>query len=402
MHQLCHNIVFVQGFKNGAIYDFNTERVFWVNDLACKTIVKLIKVDNQFDEEELAYITELSKENLYDPYFIISEYLPIKDNKIALELAWLEITQTCNAKCVHCYQGNCHTAAKNTLPIEKWKQVICKLKEKSVQRIVVIGGEPCTHKDIKEILLCLAEHEINTTLFTNGTLFDESLIQIIVDNSDYIKVKVSLYGHNAIVHDKITTIDGSFEKMVSNLKSLLEQGVQIDIAVVAMKENEEYLDDIRFFAENLGLRYSGYDVIRNVFGGTQNEHSPIKKDVIAKAKFSKPSFYTSKGQFDRNCHQNTCWYGKIAITETGDVLPCVFERNITYGNVLSSSIDEILNSSILKANWFRDFSYIHTCKDCEFRYACRDCRPLGISLNGNISGKNPRCLYNPYTGEWGE
>ena len=47
-----------------------------------------------------------------------------------------------------------------------------------------------------------------------------------------------------------------------------------------------------------------------------------------------------------------------------------------------------------------DFNFIEYCKDCEFRYSCKDCRPLGISVKGSITSQNPRCKYNPYTGEW--
>jgi predicted nucleotidyltransferase len=47
-----------------------------------------------------------------------------------------------------------------------------------------------------------------------------------------------------------------------------------------------------------------------------------------------------------------------------------------------------------------DFSKINTCKDCEFRFACKDCRPLAFAENANISEKTPRCTYNPYEGKW--
>ena len=40
------------------------------------------------------------------------------------------------------------------------------------------------------------------------------------------------------------------------------------------------------------------------------------------------------------------------------------------------------------------------CKDCEYRFACKDCRPLAKSVDGCQNGKNPRCKYDPYTGNW--
>jgi radical SAM protein with 4Fe4S-binding SPASM domain len=402
MYQINDSVVFVRGEKNGAIYDFNTNKVFSVNAEACDLILKLIDQESKFSQEEIKYISLLSANNLYNNNYAPNEYMPDEIMDTGLSLVWLEITQNCNLKCLHCYEGEHHhsSPSEEVMPLSKWKDIIDDLKIKNVERIVVIGGEPCLHKNINEILLHLVDSKINTTLFTNGTLFTEELLSIVIENK--LKVKTSLYGHTAAIHDKITNQDGSFDKLVNAIKILISRDVQIDIAVVAMKENQDYLDDIRKFIIALGIKYRKHDIIRNVFGGTQSRHAPDKLEVVKQSKFSNPGFYCSKVQFNKNISQNSCWHGKFAITDTGDVIPCVFERNIKYGNVLKQSIDEILNSIKLKENWSRSFDLINICKGCEFRFACKDCRPLGISVCGDINEKNPRCLYNPYTGMWGE
>lgn len=400
MFEINQNVVFVQGFIHGAIYDFNTGKVYWVNDEACEVISKYINGVQCFVEEDSSYISQLMEENLCSMNFKPCKYLPENDESISLQLVWLEITQACNAKCIHCYQGDNHNASRTILTTNKWKQIITELSKESVNRIVVIGGEPCCHADLKDILLHICSHKIPTTLFSNGTLFTDDLINAIINNRDYIRVKTSMYGHNSLIHDKITTIDGSFNKLVNTIKLLQSKNVAVDIAVIAMKENQDFMDNIRNFIIQMGLEYSGYDVIRNVFGGKQDQHTPDSPIVLERSRYSKPVFYTSKEQFAHSYSRNTCWYGKLAITETGDVLPCVFERTTTYGNVVNDSIQDILSSLLLKDNWFKSFRYIDECKCCEFRYACKDCRPLGKSVGGDMNGKNPRCLYNPHTGVW--
>ena len=84
------------------------------------------------------------------------------------------------------------------------------------------------------------------------------------------------------------------------------------------------------------------------------------------------------------------------------MIPCEFEREFIYGNVKMHNINDIINSPRTLDKWFMDFTKIEGCKDCEYRYACKDCRPLGISICGSMTSKNPRCLYDPYKGEWGE
>lgn len=400
MIEINNNVVYVKGAKNGAIYDFNTNKVFSINPEACHIISKIVNNEKEYLDIEKQYIELLKENKLISQSFDIKEYIPSPQNNTQLSLAWLEITQACNLRCLHCYEGNVHRQSENVLSLNKWKSIIDELNELQVKRVVIIGGEPCAYKNIKELLLYAAKYNFHTTLFTNATLMDNELMRIIIEND--IKVKVSLYGHNAEIHDGITTKTGSFDKLVENIKYLTSNNVTVNIAVVAMKENQDYMNEIKDFIKSLGISYKGYDVIRNVFGGTQNEHTPNKGEIIKKAKYSRPSFSITKSKFDTSYSQNTCWHGKIAITETGQVIPCVFERSLFYGNVRNKSVKEIIDSDILKDNWFRNFSKIEVCKDCEYRFACKDCRPLGISRCGNISSKNPRCLYNPYSGEWSE
>lgn len=406
MYSINENVVFVQGAVKGALYDFNMGRVFWINDNSCAVINKLITTQKPlFNNEERAYIDELIKESLFDKDYIVKPYIPDNSESTeltTLEMAWLEVTQSCNCKCLHCYQGEEHKSAKVLLDIEDWKNIIIKLKKLEVKRIVVIGGEPCTYKHIDQILECLCENKIKTTLFTNGTLFSDSLKKLIVQNKDNIKIKVSLYGDNCHSHDQITQVDGSFQKLEDTIKYFKQNNVDVDIAVVVMKENQDAVDKIEKYINDLSIKYNGYDVIRNVFGGTQDKHTPDNVDIIARSTFLKPEFFASIERFTNNTYKNSCWFGKLAITETGDVLPCVFERNIIYGNTKVDSLENILTSISLKENWFYDFRQVDYCKDCEFRFACRDCRPLALATAGKIKDKNPRCTYNPYTGEWGE
>lgn len=57
-------------------------------------------------------------------------------------------------------------------------------------------------------------------------------------------------------------------------------------------------------------------------------------------------------------------------------------------------------NKILLKDSIRKFSKdkIRECSECEYRYACFDCRPN--SLSGNIYEKPWYCTYNPLLGEW--
>ena len=403
MYWINNDAVYVKVAQKGAIYDFESSNVYWISAESCDLLDKLAEnaIDySSLSKEEQAYISLLRSKNLYSEGYKIKEYMPMPDNSPKIEMAWLEITQACNCKCLHCYQGDEHGSVNNVLKIDEWRKIIEELASLGISRVVVIGGEPCAHKNICEILSELYQKGIDTTLFTNATIMNPELMDLLIRCSDKISVKVSLYGDNASVHDYITQCPGSFDRLVGNVRRLTSNGVTVNIAVVAMRENQDELSNIKEFVLSLGAKYAKFDVIRNVFGGTQDQHTPTNSEIINSCLFCRPHFRANRERFEGNCKKNSCWYGKIAITETGDILPCVFERNLVYGNTRQSSIRNVLHSQQLLNCWYMDFSHIDFCKDCEFRYSCKDCRPLGISVDGKITTKNPRCKYNPYSGEW--
>lgn len=399
--EIANNVVYVKGKKNGALYNLNTHEVYSVNREACSIIDKL--VDNgtkeALNEVELQYIEKLEENGLYSKNFSVRKY---KESPMAdtLELVWLEITQGCNMRCIHCYEGNEHVPARKQLTLDQWNDIIDQISEIGTQRVVVIGGEPCVNKNLEEILLTLSKHNLKTTLFTNASLMSDSLMKIIEENK--IDVKISLYGHCAEVHDRITKVKGSFDLLMKNMSYLLEHGVNVYLAIVIMKENEMYLDEIQKFVKELPV--SGYkmDVIRDVLGGTQNQHMPTQKKIIDYSFRTCPKFQTSKEKFDLAHQRNTCWYGKIAISDDGNVMPCVFARNVSYGNVMELTIRKILQQDMLKKCWGLIYDDIDGCKECEFRYACKDCRPVAYAKTGCLTEKNSKCLYNPLEGVWDE
>lgn len=400
MYEINENVVYVRGASKGAIYDFNTNKVYSINEQGCKIIEHYIKDMNgvmDLSAESREYLEYLYKLNLIDYSYRVKKYIA-SEQKIKLEMVWLEITQACNLKCLHCYEGERHIATEKAISLNKWKELIEQLEALKVKRVVVIGGEPCASLYVLEILKTLVRKKIFTTLFTNATLLTDEIIDFIADNN--IDVKVSIYGHNAEIHDSITLVKGSFEKMLANINKLIKKGAKVSGAIVIMKENQEYLSNIVDFVKENNIRSNRYDVIRNVFGGTQNKHTCTNESVINGVKRTKANFKITKEKFDKNAKYNSCWNGKLAITDSGDVIPCVFERDMICGNVNYKSIDEIIESDELQYCWGMSWENVEICRDCEYRYACKDCRPLAKSVEGKLYTKNPRCMYNPYTGMW--
>ncbi|EFK36764.1 Predicted metal-binding protein [Chryseobacterium gleum] len=102
-------------------------------------------------------------------------------------------------------------------------------------------------------------------------------------------------------------------------------------------------------------------------------------------------------------NHNSCLYKKMGIDKNGNLKNCPL-MNESFGNINSQSLEETLNQSGFKKYWNLTKDYIETCKDCEFRYVCTDCRAYTENAEKNKEGLNIskplKCGYNPYTAAW--
>ncbi len=394
IYEINDRVNFVKGAKNGAIYDFNTGKVYSVNNRGCTIIEEYIS-GKRIDDD---YLLLLEQNNLINVNYNPHIYEATNNLKPLLKMVNIEITEKCNLRCVHCYEGQQHFCSSDVLSLEQWKNVINQLSSEKTNTLVVLGGEPCCYDYAVEILNYASNLFPEVVFITNATLIDDKLLDTLVKAK--IKVKISIYGHNSQTHDGITGVKGSFDKLNKNIVKLLECKVNLSLSIIIMRENEQYIDDIIAFAKSLGADIKKIEIIREVYGGNQLLHFPKTKKALDYAFQKKPNFWTNEDVFIRNIYANTCWYGKITIKENGDVIPCGFERNFIYGNVKDNSINEIINNEKTSSRWYLSYDKIEVCKDCEYRYCCKDCRPLGISNCGSLVSKNPRCLYDPYLGQW--
>lgn len=397
----------VQGAKYGLVIDFDTGGLHRLNAPACQILKfseKSISVEQALEQLGLepesadSFLTSLLAENL-----IAVEKAPQKvhpENKPApapkLDFIWLEVISRCNLRCIHCYaEAPAHRSQEpDTATLFKRLDQAADLGCRNVQ---LTGGECALRKDLKELLSHVRHKKYEMVeIFTNATLLDESLIRFLAENK--IQVAVSLYSYKAESHDKITGVPGSHSKTLQNLKLLLAYGVQVRGAIIAMKQNEKDVKPTEYFLRELGVAAGPADPVRPCGRGSGMKNWPEKYGLSIMR--TKPDFVPERGQFESNHHWNSCWLGKAAITAEGEVLPCVFERELVAGNLNEHSLQWIVHNG-LRPFWKLTRDKISVCRDCEYRYICRDCRPWAYGYTGDLYAKTPTCTYDPYTGEWG-
>lgn len=391
----------VHGAKGAAIYDFSKGEVIALPpDLAlCIDVTALIiELPQALPSDLHKIITGIEARDLgqYEPY---SQTAPLILNPPATQrdFAWLELTEQCNLKCHHCY-GSCTSdpPSINPLSAKEWIDILGQIRANGFEKVQFIGGEPLLNPDFISLLYTAKELGLSyIEVFSNLLLMDEETLNAIKACNAHLAT--TLYAANSAIHDKITGFDGSFAKTTSAIKQATQRKIPTRVSCIVTDFNEGKTGALKDLCDTLGVHFRGENLLRPTGRGTGS----TCRSTIPRHRVGQP-FYTTAKNFAEAQYFNTCWKGKIAITDTGNVLPCVFSREHIAGNLRTQTLQSIIDSPAgLGKFWSLTKDLVETCSDCEFRYACNDCRPLASGRdNDNLHAKTYGCPYDPYTGTW--
>ena len=155
----------------------------------------------------------------------------------------IELTHRCNLRCLHCYLGTHRGSPGKELRTERLFSVIDEITEAGCLFLLLTGGEPLLRKDFPEIYRYAKTKGLMVTVFTNGTLVTDPLVELFEDLPPQA-VEVSLYGAAAATYEMITGVEGSFERCLTGIRRFLEHGINVRLKTVLMTLNcREYFDD---------------------------------------------------------------------------------------------------------------------------------------------------------------
>jgi len=219
--------------------------------------------DRAFTDEltEKGYLSDESEEEkLYR-----SKYLDFIDNREDEEIQIFFVTNySCNFACSYCYQDQ-YSYTSQALT----KEIVDAFfgyvdKEFALRRkyITIFGGEPLLGNPAqKELIAYLVEKSSNAGLplcfVTNGYNLEEYIP--VLQKGLIREVQVTLDG-TAKVHDTRRSLKGggkTFEKIANGIDACLENGININLRMVADKENIDDLPNLARYAIESGWTGSG-------------------------------------------------------------------------------------------------------------------------------------------------
>jgi SPASM domain peptide maturase of grasp-with-spasm system len=135
---------------------------------------------------------------------------------------------------------------------------------------------------------------------------------------------------------------------------------------------------------------------RQIYFTGQVIDSEIHCGIITQKHLTPPAVRTF---FEANSF-NGCLNRKISVDAGGNIKNCPSMKD-SYGNIRDGSLLEAVHAAGFREKWGIAKDHIAICRDCEFRYACSDCRAY-LENPDDAFSKPLKCGYDPYSGKWSE
>lgn len=411
----------VEGIRRGAIYNLFSGDLISLDENALAIVkganegrtIAALKEDSMPEKVEkvTSALLKLQCGNFHEGFCYIEKFrdgMLVPEKGVIVNHLFVEVTRECNLDCIFCNREstkvNRRTGCKRwpgkaPIKLSEYIKTINDAWELGCRSIQFIGGEPFCEwgNGFKDLLENVSKIGYGGVIInTNGTYLNEEIVDYCAENDIHLIIQV--YSHRENTHDRITGVEGAFEKLIRNLEKLGSRGVRFTILLMITKENQTECDSSKRFFMNFSK-----EVIMDFVFPTNGESDVCVPEMIL------PGLYQTKESLPRispqfffhrikGCH--LCLHGKLAVTLDGLVFPCIMLRENPLADIKKGNgLWELFSRKEHEKYWYLDSKHIDRCKFCEYKYACFDCRAIEVSATNDLYGKR-FCLYNPESGEW--
>lgn len=350
-----------------------------------------------------------------------SRYLDFIDSRDKDEIQIFFVTNySCNFACTYCYQdqyNNPHTELNNEIIDAFFSYVNSEFASRR-KYITVFGGEPLLSSPkqkalISRIIEKSSESNLEISFVTNGYFLEEYIE--ILSKGKIREVQVTLDG-TEIVHNSRRFLkggEGTFSKIVKGIDACLMRGIEINLRMVADKENIQDLPELARFAiekgwtknarfkTQIGRNYelhhcqSAPDKLFDRISLYEHIYGQVKEHPYI-LEFYKPAFSASKflaenGElpdplFDSCPACKTEW----AFDYTGNIYSCTATVGKTDESLGTFYPETKLKEEIVSEWEGRDVTSIPDCRNCSVQLACGGgCGSVAKNRTGSIC--SPDC-----------
>ena len=298
-------------------------------------------------------------------------------------LGEFEITKRCNMSCSMCYVYD----GKNDLELttKQWKKIFSDAVNEGLLFALLTGGEIFMRPDFEELYSMLYDAGVKITLYTNGTLINNQIVDILTKRPPEF-VGITLYGTSNETYERVTKNKCGFDQVNRGIDLLIQNHINVALRTIPIQTIYEELDDIIRYAKhkNVPLGYSLYvgptrDLCHKELKLRLSPAQLIQFEQKMTAQFSKSSNETFR--FSRNGFTCAALRSGYFMTWNGLMQPCAMLSHPNV-SVVVSTFKDAWNQ--LK-NKLQEIDQCSDCHSCSLRSSCIQCYAKRY-LEGSIHG----------------
>lgn len=363
-----------------SIKDYEIANISTEDEGRCSYVDYLIRnyflVPEQFDEESI--IKEFRERNT----------VPINANYLQrLNHFTIMTTTKCNARCFYCYQM--HSKHKRHMTdetaYEVAKYIIDTTQEGQQVTLGWFGGEPLFNYKVMDIIttkVASSGRPVNSSIITNGYLFDEKLCKKAVRDWGIQGAQITLDGTENVYNKAKNFIykddESPFKTVIKNIHSMLKHGISVSVRMNVDLHNVENLTElINYLAEEFKgeKNFSAYihelfddtrtiDHDEQLFANMQEIDKLLVEKNLRTPGYNLPDLIKSVHCMVDDGHS-------VVITPDGKIGLCEHYENEHY-------VSDLKNPSVIDFEevraWREMSENAEICEDCPMKPTCLKCK----------------------------
>jgi radical SAM protein with 4Fe4S-binding SPASM domain len=310
----------------------------------------------------------------------------------------IEVTRRCPLECLHCYNnlpmGDVE-ARQREMTKEEHFRVLDELVEMGCFWVLYTGGEIFARKDFLEIYTYAKKKGFLITLFTNGTMINETIADYLVEWPPFA-IEITLYGRTRETYEALTAIPGSYDRCLRGVRLLKERGLPLKLKTVATSINKHEVMAMRRFAEDeLGVEFKMDGQINPRIDCSQSPLAVrLTPEEVVALDMSAPkgmSEYRRLAQHDLENPPSLAQIDTVyfcgggmtgfAINAYGEMGICVISQQETF-SVRELGVARVWEGSLLQLR-SRKRTQMTKCVQCRIQSLCGMCPANGEMENGD-------------------
>lgn len=186
---------------------------------------------------------------------VLSSFLNGRGCELGLPVSGnFELTARCNFDCKMCYvhlKNDIEELKRRELTADQWLSIASDARDMGMIFLLLTGGEPFLREDFPRIYTELVKMGMMVSINTNASLYNEELRQLFLRYPPS-RLNVTLYGGCEETYRSLCG-NASFERVVSNLKSMREDDLSVCLNVSLTPYNVQDMEKIDAISRELNL-----------------------------------------------------------------------------------------------------------------------------------------------------